>query len=355
LHLATPQLVPPHISPTMNSSNARKSRFPCILNAVLNQGFDSIYWCEDYSSFAIKDEDQFAQLLPLYFKSKNLSAFKRNLSHYGFKKAPTRRGCSLHTASPFSTREVSVYYHDTFQRDNVQALDSMRVVSSLKKEAVPGPPIGKPEVQTSEVAQLASVVSRKSAEHTHDNHDCGKGVKFIDNRASTFTPRGVDELNGRLNTYAHNTEDQMNLSFSGSDLHHSIFGMNNDEASYDSRGSLYGTTNGYQQSRSAVGGPSAVLDRISRISLYGPDFQVRGSLMSRLSDIRWSNLGSPMSNQRASHREASLHSLGGLDLSEEAFLRDQELGHDHSRSTEEKILGFQTGLLSRISIGEGQY
>lgn len=302
----------------MNSSTSRK-RFPHVLNSVLNEGFGSVYWCEDHSAFAIKDEEQFAQLLPLYFKSKNMSAFKRNLSHYGFKKAPTRRGFSLHTASPFSTKDVSVYYHDTFQKDNMLALDSMRVVSSLKKK------IAKPLLET------------PTAGCTEGGFTCPQG---------------------------HINEVETMSSFSSRSPRHCDFGVTNNDVTRRSsifvmasdapkrRGSLVRS-----QRRNSLEGPAfrtslEILDRISKISLCGLDS--RGSHMSSLSDIRWSNLGSPLSNQEAqTHRETSIHSLAGIDLSEEAFLRDLELDCNH-RDTEENILGFYTEPLSRVSSGEDQ-
>jgi hypothetical protein len=303
------------------SSAARKSRFPYILNSVLNQGFESIYWCEDCSSFAIKDENEFAQLLPLYFKSKNLSAFKRNLSHYGFKKAPIRRGCAVHTTSLFSTKEVSVYYHESFKRDDMIALESMRVISCSKKD--PGGPdtdtgfvaAQKPSAQAEEMRSSREAfftapprIEIPEASSMPEAASCGfktkSGLTPITCRTgSTLAPPG---------------------------RRGSACGVTSELKTNPRRSSLHGNNTGdFHHRRGSLDGsePAVLFDRISGVSLCHEDFHLRDSNLrqSHLSnpdfscaDLRWS-IGS------ARH---SLHSLEGIDLSKEAYLRDQTTEDD---------------------------
>jgi len=337
------------------SASARKSRFPYILNSVLNQGFDSIYWCDDCRSFAIKDEEKFAQLLPLYFKSKNLSAFKRNLSHYGFKKAPTRRGCVAHMASPFSSKEVSVYYHEVFRKDDMQALDSMRVSSSVKKE--PTEVVGPQALKKTE-----SICPQKPVSHDDQSEFCGGGFFTTQpqhQQDDSTPPCGFKAEYGPATC----TADTMasNLPFcnerkcgihkreskpfrrgsldpvqqGGLEAHRcwSLEPNRQDNLESRRRGSLESRRRGSLESRrrgslerqrrgSLEGiGTCALLDRISGVSLCAEDFHLRNSYLSnRSSTYAMDFTGLRMST--VSIRD-SINSLDGVDLSREAFLRDQ--------------------------------
>lgn len=367
----------------MVTSSACKSRFPYILNSVLNEGFDSIYWCEDSRSFAIKDEEKFAQLLPLYFKSKNLSAFKRNLSHYGFKKAPTRRGCCIHTASPFSTRAVSVYYHETFRRNDMVALDSMRVVSSKRGVSVDGNQ-NKEQIIDSQVGVTCAQVC-KSQTSEYENHTNGFNTASNSQNFSECCgfKSEMDSVNSSrqrrcsLLATTNNTDSKFCRRDSlkearRSSLNESCgFKSEMDCVNSSHQRSLLATTNStdskicrrgsLKEARrsSLVGGRGesmeiiALLDRISGISLCDQEFQLQGSRVPNrcstngieFSDARWSNL----SNH--THRGESMHSLAGVDLSQEAFIRDQET---YNCDIENSLFEFQAEFNSRVSVGGNQ-
>jgi len=336
------------------SVSARKSRFPYILNSVLNQGFDSIYWCDDLSSFAIKDEEKFAQLLPLYFKSKNLSAFKRNLSHYGFKKAPTRRGCSAHKASPFSTREVSIYYHDVFMKDDMRALDSMRVVSSVKKEATESASeLGltkaqlvcpqKPESREEKPEPCeGGFFTTRAHHHQDDSAKCGckAGHAPATCRTDTMASNAPNCDERKCGLQKKTTEPHRRGSLEPSqqailEPHRrgSLEPHRRGSLEPRRRGSLEPRRRGSLESRrrgslecqrrgSLEGmGPCALLDRISGLSLCAEDFHLRNSHLSNGSSAHAMDF-TGLRVSTMSIRD-STNSLGGIDLSREAFLLDQ--------------------------------
>jgi len=74
-------------------------------------------WSDDGDSFIIKDQIRFTELLPHFFKHKNMRSFVRQLNFYGFRKVRSE-GATYTTRPP----EWSEFKHDYFHRDREDLL-----------------------------------------------------------------------------------------------------------------------------------------------------------------------------------------------------------------------------------------
>ena len=121
-----------------------KSSFLAKLFAILsNKHVSSIVsWCEDGERFQICNGDRFQnEVIPLYFKHRNLKSFIRQLNLHGFKK--------LRSKTKPSDQIQEVYRHHFFRRDQPE------LVSFIKRK------ISKPVEGDEKNEQIVSLIERQ--------------------------------------------------------------------------------------------------------------------------------------------------------------------------------------------------
>jgi hypothetical protein len=230
------------------------------------------------------------------------------------------------------------------------ALDSMRVVSSAKKDASDG-------VNQINRPSFDSQVGVSGETHTDgfinasDTQSFGESCEFKSERdcLNSSHQRRCSLLATTNNTDNKTCKSEMDCVNSSHQRRCSLLvTTNNADSKICRRGSL-------QEARrsSLLGGRRgsmemiALLDRISGISLCDQEFQLHGNHAPNpystnaieISGARWSNL--------SNHRGESMHSLAGVDLSQETFLRDQEL---YNCDIENSLFEFQAEFDSQVSI-----
>lgn len=89
-----------------------------------------IQWCNDGTSFVIKDQNKFcSELLPIYYKHNNMASFIRQLNKYGFRKV-----VPIDSASLKNDRNDLEFAHAHFLRDYPALLWQIRRKISNTKE-----------------------------------------------------------------------------------------------------------------------------------------------------------------------------------------------------------------------------
>jgi len=98
------------------ASSSSSSTFPRRVAEILaSEDANIISWNADGKSFRIHDVNAFcSDILPRYFRHCKLASFQRQLNLYGFQK--------VHVG-PLG----GAYHHPLFQRDNLSAIDMMKV------------------------------------------------------------------------------------------------------------------------------------------------------------------------------------------------------------------------------------
>jgi hypothetical protein len=81
---------------------------------------DIVGWSHDGLSFAVINAEKFAeQIIPRYFKHKNLASFVRQLNFYGFRKVKNHR-------NTVTEEDVIEFKHPQFQRDRPDLLSEIK-------------------------------------------------------------------------------------------------------------------------------------------------------------------------------------------------------------------------------------